>query len=81
MIRQLSNYLFIKMILNRSDSSIEEVYEKGTIKVTYYRDGAVIGMAIKKGEKIVKHWQVLNHPTFGKVKDGMPLDVFLQENS
>jgi hypothetical protein len=70
-IRMLSNYLFIKMVLDLSDSEVEEQFENSTTKVTYLLKGEEIGVALKKGDRIVKRWQILSNPSFGRVETGL----------
>lgn len=67
------------MVMDLSDSSVEEQFKHGTTKVTYLLKGEEIGVALKKGDKIVKRWQILSNPSFGRVESRSMYDAWKQE--
>ena len=82
MLRELDKYLFRKMVVDRSDSEIEEELAGGTFTISYLLNGEEIGIALRKSEggTLIKRWQVLSKASFGnQVTSGLPLDVWERE--
>jgi len=82
MLRELDKYLFQKMVVNRSDSEIEEELANGTFTISYLLNGEEIGIALRKSEggKLIKQWQVLSQTSFGnQVTSGLPLEVWQEK--
>lgn len=83
MIRELTDkYLFQKMVVNQSDSEVEEELTDGTFIISYRKDGEEIGIGLKKCEDgpVVKCFQVLTKPTFARqITMLSPLEAWQKE--